>query len=386
MAGAIENGGVPFFEIGYVRVFSGRDGSVLHTLRGERVGAEFGGAMTPVGDWDRDGHEDLAVGAHMSTFVNGFTGVVRVYSGRTGNVLHLFTGRRSSDHFGIALASGQDLDGDGMNDLLIGDLAMAFPNTPGSIWAFSGATRQVIHQVDGTVGTDLLGRWVFFAGDLDGDSVPDFGGTAPRDESNGMRTGSLRLYSGRDGSLLNTIYGGRPGAALGVSGANVGDLNGDGQPEIAVGAPGETTANGVASGLIRVYSSAPLAPLGLGCASSGFLPSLTSPRRAERGQRFDLVHTFSPFAAGVLLASQPASEPTLLPPTLFPGTMCVSYLDMLSANLAAYLRADVRGTASLSLLVPNRTELLGTSLALQSFAFSALGSIEVTNGLVVRVF
>lgn len=91
---------------------------------------------------------------------------------------------------------------------------------------------------------------------MNGDGTPDVIVGAPFDDNAGNDSGSARVFSGADGSVLFTFDGDAPGHELGYSVAGIGDINQDGHDDVAVGAP---LANGV-TGLVRIYSGADGAP------------------------------------------------------------------------------------------------------------------------------
>src|SRR5262249_54769218 len=64
--------------LGYVQVLSGRDGSALYTLLGEKLGDSFGISLDISGDVNGDGFADVIIG--NTSFPDG--DYVKVYSGR----------------------------------------------------------------------------------------------------------------------------------------------------------------------------------------------------------------------------------------------------------------------------------------------------------------
>jgi len=93
-------------------------------------------------------------------------------------------------------------------------------------------------------------------GDLNGDGASEIAIGAPRNSAGGQLAGKVFVYSGRDGTLLNTVTG-SPFDRLGHGVAGVGDVNRDGVPDYAVSGPGPLPSTGLASnGRLIVISGA----------------------------------------------------------------------------------------------------------------------------------
>lgn len=92
--------------------------------------------------------------------------------------------------------------------------------------------------------------------DVNGDGVPDVVVGAPWNGAEGCRSGSVFVYSGADGSLLLRINGDQRGDQFGHTVAMMPDLDNDGSAEIVVGAPYADSATEIDSGLIRVHNGA----------------------------------------------------------------------------------------------------------------------------------
>ena len=104
--------------VGGAVVFSGVDGTVLHIFTGDAAGDQFGSAVSAVGDVDGDGLPDVAVSANQ--LASGGYGYVRVFSGADGRVLHALPGDASLPGFGQSLSGAGDVDGDGLADVIVG--------------------------------------------------------------------------------------------------------------------------------------------------------------------------------------------------------------------------------------------------------------------------
>lgn len=104
---------------GRIYVYSGRDGSRLLTLTGETAGEGFGTCPAPAGDVDRDGHDDLIVGAWQYAGAAASAGRAYLYSGKNGKLIRTYTCRIPGDTFGFDAVGMGDVDKDGTTDFLI---------------------------------------------------------------------------------------------------------------------------------------------------------------------------------------------------------------------------------------------------------------------------
>ena len=104
---------------GRVYVHSGADGRRLLTLTGDTAGEGFGTSPSNAGDVDRDGHDDLIVGAwqYAGAAIGG--GRAYLYSGKDGHLIKTITCRTPGDTFGFDAVGLGDVNGDGVVDLLI---------------------------------------------------------------------------------------------------------------------------------------------------------------------------------------------------------------------------------------------------------------------------
>lgn len=244
-------------------VYSGADGSVRYILQGPPTGLRFGGAVAGGGDVDLDGVPDIIVGM-SANFPPSGSGYVRVYSGRSGALLHQFDGLRPTRRFGTAIANAGDCDGDGHADIVIGSEFdgndFLFPGWPplippsrsvdgaSAVYVYSGSNGTLLHRLVGTDESARLGFTVSGAGDVDGDGRDDVvAGTRQPEPPN---FGYARVFSGATGQVLHTfldqIY------AEDVAVDVVGDLNLDGFADLLVAA--ETSSQ--TSGALGVFSGA----------------------------------------------------------------------------------------------------------------------------------
>ena len=233
---------------GSARVFSGADGSVLYNFDGDSSFDRFGHSVSGAGDVNGDGFDDLIVGAFSDDNNGTGSGSARVFSGADGSVLYNFDGDSANDRFGISVSGAGDVNGDGFADLVVAadlDGNNGIINS-GSARVFSGADGSVLYNFDGDTANNGLGTSVSGAGDVNGDGFADVIVGTEQVDSNGFSSGSARVFSGADGSVLYNVDGDSTNGFFGSSVSGAGDVNGDGLADVIVGARG--------TGAVRVFS------------------------------------------------------------------------------------------------------------------------------------
>jgi hypothetical protein len=124
---------------GRAYIHSGADGRRLLSLTGEGAGDGFGIGSADVGDVNRDGHDDILVGAWQFSGAASSGGKIYLYSGKDGSLLRAITGRVPGETLGFDATGIGDVDGDGTPDLLI---TSAWSNVAGfrsgRTWVISG--------------------------------------------------------------------------------------------------------------------------------------------------------------------------------------------------------------------------------------------------------
>lgn len=298
--GDITGDGIPDLLVGanggnYVVLYSGKDGSRIGRIDNPdgTSPTNFGMSVSEAGDVNGDGTPDFIVGAPGAS-PGGMSGAgsAFVFSGQrdtNGNfpILYRLDGEHAGDGFGGccgAVDSVGDLNGDGRTELAVAAY-LASPNGragAGSIYLFDGATGSPLQRPDGSgvmrldgeaagdrLGGSLCGcGWISKVGDIDGDGYADFmAGASGVDDVNGSPdVGRVLIFSGFDASVLLRID--NPDTNLiphyfGIAGATLGDLDGNGQIEILIGAGelGGVGAYGSEKGSVYLYSLKTAAPI-----------------------------------------------------------------------------------------------------------------------------
>ena len=218
---------------GLARVFDGKTGAVLLTLKAGEATARFGGHAAGVGDVNGDKYPDLIVGAAGGpSSPPDFSGRAYIFSGKDGSLLFTFKGEAAGDGFGSAV-SGATVGG--KTTIVVG-AGTGGRNKTGRGYVYGGLIDSPSFVIDGDdTSRALAAMFVGVPGDLDGDRVQDVYVSDWSNAAKGPSTGRVYLYSGKTGKLLYALTGETPGEAFGTTQATAGDVDGDGTPDLIVG-------------------------------------------------------------------------------------------------------------------------------------------------------
>ncbi|MCB1760587.1 MAG: DUF4347 domain-containing protein, partial [Gammaproteobacteria bacterium] len=229
----------------------------------------FGASVASIGDIDGDGVVDVAVGARSDDDGGSNRGAVHIlFLNADGTVkaqqkISDTTGGLSAvldddDAFGRALAGIGDIDGDGINDIAVGAnydddggndrgaVYILFLNSDGTVRAEQKISASAGGMSDPLSDNDKFGRALAGIGDIDGDGINDIAVGVETDDDGGTNHGAVYLLMlNADGTVkseqkISDGSGGLTavlddGDRFGVSVAGLGDLDGDGNRDIAVG-------------------------------------------------------------------------------------------------------------------------------------------------------
>jgi hypothetical protein len=274
-------------ELSRIGLSSNTDGFVMNGVSAEELS---GFSVSDAGDINGDGLDDLIIGTQRNS-TNGFlAGASYVVFGKTdGGIVELsniamdsnrggyvINGASPLDFAGLDVSGLGDINGDGLNDVLVGAVGestngtnagaafVVFGKTDGKLIELSDfdfSTNFRGFAINGAAAGDTAGSAVSGAGDVNGDGLPDLiigsinaapaglqSGTSyvvfGKTDNRAVELSELQRGSDTSGFVINGVSA-RDESGYSVSGA--GDVNGDGLGDLIVGAR-QDDPNGSGSG------------------------------------------------------------------------------------------------------------------------------------------
>ena len=246
-AGATYEGGAYVFH----GSATGLDPDPSWIATGDQTYAYLGAACAFIGDVNGDGYDDVSVAA--TAYDNGERDEGRLYA-YYGSAIGLPSHSDWSDEpndverfFGQAVAGAGDVDGDGFDDMIIGDpfyAQGAGSLKEGRAGIYYGSATGLGTQ-GWSVASDVfeaqMGHWVSSAGDVHADGFADVIVGSPYDRNGQDDEGAAYVYYGSSSGPASvadwTVESNENDANLGFGVSSAGDVNNDCYDDVVVGLP-----------------------------------------------------------------------------------------------------------------------------------------------------
>jgi hypothetical protein len=197
-----------------------------------------------------DGYDDVLVGAIWYSNGQSHEGAIFLYlgsaTGPSGTVAWSVESNVANRNFGTSMGTAGDVNGDGYDDVIIGDPLHSNGQTnEGGAYLYLGSATGLsptpVWSAESNQAEARFGTSVGTAGDVNGDGYADVIVGAPYYSAGQTNEGRAYVYLGSASGLASNpawlADGQQDFARLGSSVGSAGDVNGDGYADAVVGAP-----------------------------------------------------------------------------------------------------------------------------------------------------
>ncbi|MBK9366324.1 MAG: FG-GAP repeat protein [Deltaproteobacteria bacterium] len=230
---------------GWVYLFEGASGGISsdasQRLEGLSTSSQFGVSLAVLGDVNGDGYNDAAIGANYSS---ADSEDVYIHLGGSGGLSTsadtVLSAPSSKSGFGTTISAAGDVNSDGYNDLIVGAYLAS------RAYIYLGSSAGMSSSATTTLaGTGYFGYSLAGVGDVNGDGYDD---VAVGQYTYSSNLGQVTVYhgaaTGPSSTASTTLTGTSTSGRLGYSVAGAGDVNADGYDDLLIGAPGVTSYTG----------------------------------------------------------------------------------------------------------------------------------------------
>lgn len=230
----------------------------------------FGKSLSAAGDVNGDGYDDVVIGAPCPGGASSSRGMAYLYLGTSSGLSSspawsAGNGLEQTENFGFAVDAAGDVNGDGYDDVIVGDpgFGWGFMQTYSKAYVYLGSQSGLSSTPDWVVDEPLAGFGFAVAGggDLNGDGYDDVAVTALGDvKYSQCEDEQVFVYLGSSSGLSDTPSWtkttAQSGSCFGWRLAIDADGNGDGFDELVIAAPYHDNGPNSARGTLFVFAGA----------------------------------------------------------------------------------------------------------------------------------
>ncbi len=228
----------------------------------------YGGQVAGAGDINADGFDDVVVSSPTFTHGENREGRVFVYFGSDNGIdfsaATTLESNQDDAYFGMSVAGAGDVNGDGYADIIVGSTGSGFePTHEGAAFIFLGGEQGLNTTAAWQVGSGQTNSQFGFSvkglGDVNGDGFADVAVGSFYFDNTEVDDGAVYIYAGNANGAstvaLATLKGNKASSEFGRS-VSGGDFNGDGYADLVVGNPADNQ-NFIQEGSVQIYGGGP---------------------------------------------------------------------------------------------------------------------------------